>query len=200
MAIASGAFVWSACGDDSDPPPSAADGGSSSAADGGSSTPSSPDAETATCDESEASLAAACKKLCDNVAAASCAMLEFHVPRVYDLYTIYDGKPTWATEDCPAACLEQKLGKGCSTETGKAIDCIAGGTCEDKDKFSSSGRTGQWRAPKSCAELGRDVYVCGKQCLGLTTCDPSTCNDRLSAGTVFCYWACEDDVCQQHCN
>jgi hypothetical protein len=201
--VACGLMCWTACSSSSDGSSTTDGGAATTEGGGGGGGDGKSDAAAAgeACDEEDGALRTACTKLCDTVATENCLLLEYHVPRVYDLYSFNNGG-SWR-DDCVEGCIQQKLGSGCGTALAGAIDCVAGGSCDTSihpPAPPGGDAKGVWTSPKECATQNSAVNACAKRCLGLTSCDPNSCTGSMSAEGVFCYWACEDDVCKQNCN
>lgn len=149
--------------------------------------------------EGDPGLEDACTALCDAFAESGCTLMDLAVRDVYRLY-VNDNDDN-CVEECVAGDVRQDSVPDAPTKCGPALTAYvqraAQNTCINIDP--SKNFFGQWDYKGLDAE-GSALIECGIECLDLPTCDPATCNGSMSAGDVFCTWACSGRVCEQSCN
>jgi hypothetical protein len=173
-------------------------GADGDAAAGASSGPG-PGGDTSSSCGGDPGLADACTALCDAFMSSGCSLMDLSVRDVYRLY-VNDSDDN-CVEECVAGDVRQDSVPDAPTKCGPALSAYveraAQNTCINADP--SKNFYGQWDYKGLDAE-GSALIECGQECLDLPTCDPSTCNGSMSAGDVFCTWACSGRVCEQTCN
>jgi hypothetical protein len=141
----------------------------------------------------------ACTALCDAFMSSGCSLMDLIVRDVYRLYV--NDTDDNCVEECVAGDLRQDSVPDAPTKCGPAlaayVERAAQNTCINAEP--SKNFYGQWDYKGLDAE-GSALIECGQECLDLPTCNPTTCNGSMSAGGVFCSWACSGRVCEQTCN
>jgi hypothetical protein len=149
----------------------------------------------------DAGLTASCEQLCAAFQAADCQLLDLSVPYIYRLY-VGSGE---SHDDCVKECVEGDLRQGsladtpskCGPELSQYIARTASKTCVNRDPARNF--DGQWDWT-GLADAAENLTGCGERCLDLPSCNSSTCNGSMSAGSVFCSWSCSGRICEQSCN
>lgn len=165
---------------------------------GGSAGGTSSTEPTTSC-QADPGLEQACIGLCDAFKTSGCTLMDLSVRDVYRLY-VNDGDDD-CVDECVAGDLRQDSLPDAPTKCGSAlrayVERAAQNTCINVDPAKNF--YGQWDWEGLEAEANA-LTACGQECLNLPTCSPSTCNGSMSAGDVFCSWACNGRVCEQSCN
>lgn len=198
-------LVLAACASSSDEGSSAdkgsagADGNAGNDAAGASGQEPGPGGDPSSSCVGDPGLEDACSALCDAFMSSGCSLMDLSVRDVYRLY-VNDSDDN-CVEECVAGDLRQDSVPDAPTKCGPAlaayIERAAQNTCINADPNKNF--FGQWDYKGLDAEGGA-LIECGQECLDLPTCDPTTCNGSMSAGDVFCTWACSGRVCEQTCN
>lgn len=165
----------------------------------GASTGPTSNGEPKTSCQADAGLEEACIGLCNAFHESGCTLMDLMVRDIYRLYVNDDDDD--CVEECVAGDIAQDSLPNAPTKCGSAlkayVERAAQNTCINIDP--SKNFYGQWDW-EGLEEEANALSACGEQCLDLPTCSPSTCNGSMSAGDVFCSWACKGRVCEQSCN